>query len=387
MIAARFHAMNGSLARLGPLRAVVAAIALVLPTCLAGLPAARAGDPFVVARYPVSATARDAVTAKREALEHGQKRAFRALARRLLPVTAYRSLPAPSLEQIEETLDGFAVRNEQNSRTEYVAVLDFRFRADSVRALLASFGHSLVEEQAPRVALVPVVLAADASNGETAVTTVADARWPAAWSGLDLENALTPLGIVDVADRLAPSLMGQLLSGDAGALRVLQSELGAQEVVVVAVTPQPGGRQIQVSYAGHDHVGPFLLQRRLPVDDGDLGFAYEMAAVIGLGILEGRWKAIRATRAGLAAGTALASTSSDRISMFVRFNGMGEWIALQRELRAVPGLEGFDTGTVSARGAEIIADVAGGVASLEPSLRAIGLVVRNEAGMWIVSRN
>jgi hypothetical protein len=49
--------------------------------------AAAPANVFIVANYPVQAKAEDAATAKQLALSDGQQAAFRALMKRLVPVT------------------------------------------------------------------------------------------------------------------------------------------------------------------------------------------------------------------------------------------------------------------------------------------------------------
>ncbi|MEO1544492.1 MAG: hypothetical protein AAFR75_10805, partial [Pseudomonadota bacterium] len=77
--------------------------------------------PFTVSNYPVFATAKDAVTAKRSALREGQDAAFRSVLKRIVPVTAYRQLRTLPRIEASRFIDGMSVKSEQNSSTEYIA--------------------------------------------------------------------------------------------------------------------------------------------------------------------------------------------------------------------------------------------------------------------------
>ncbi|NIO39688.1 MAG: DUF2066 domain-containing protein, partial [Burkholderiales bacterium] len=125
---------------------------------VAGAVSAALGDEiFTVGNYPVDAQAKNAVTAKKKALAEGQQAAFRSLLKRVVPVTAYDRLKRLSSLNSSSFFEGVSVRSERNSRTRYIASLDFSFRPDSVRYVLQREGIPFVEEQAPELILVPVV--------------------------------------------------------------------------------------------------------------------------------------------------------------------------------------------------------------------------------------
>ena len=373
---------------------------------------ALAGDPYIVAKYPVGAVARDAVTAKSRALESGHKRAFRSLMKRLLPVTRYKDIPKPSLDQIENLVDGFAVRDEKNSRTEYLAVLDFRFRRRAVQQLMADHGLLAVDEVAKPIVLIPLFgpLAA-ASNAESdgASSTKAGLDpsrglriWRGAWTGLDLVNSVTPLTVANVSPNVAPSVLSGVVEGDGGALRVALDEYQTPRLITAHASPSEDGKKLVVRLSGVDEVGTFLLERTYPIDPEDITFTAETAAVICLGIIEGRWKSVNASEAasrpaqpsdgawvpeGDRVAAAQGQSGAQSVRMLVRFNGLAEWQQIQAQMRRVPGLGRFNTGTLSPRGAEVSARYPGGMNSLAPQLARLGLTVGIEDGIWVVRRH
>ncbi|MFM9449539.1 hypothetical protein, partial [Streptomyces acidiscabies] len=55
--------------------------------------------------------------------------------------------------------------------------------------------------------------------------------------------------------------------------------------------PDPSNRKLMVTLAGRDAVGAFTLKRAYRIDPSDPSYAAELAGVVSLGVLEGRWKA------------------------------------------------------------------------------------------------
>ncbi|MEL6288454.1 MAG: DUF2066 domain-containing protein, partial [Pseudomonadota bacterium] len=147
--------------------------------------------------------------------------------------------------------------------------------------------------------------------------------------------------------------------------------------------PDPTGRRLIVSIAGQDAVGAFHLKRTYPIEDEDLLYSAELATIIGLGILEGRWKAVAADSNSLVA----AAGPAEDIVFYVRYAGFGQWQGLRQRLANLPGVETFDTGTVSARGAEVRMRYAGGLTALRQRLARDGLPMGQEGNAWVVNAN
>jgi hypothetical protein len=104
-----------------------------------------------------------------------------------------------------------------------------------------------------------------------------------------------------------------------------------------------------------------------------------LAAVVLLGILEGRWKSIRS-----GGGAGVAGAGGDLL-IAVEFRGMGEWQEISRKLSAIPGVEELEVAGLSARGARVTLRYAEGAERLAQSLSQQGLGLRNVAGKWVLS--
>ncbi len=386
----------GRKARSGASTAGTVAAAL-LAAIVAGPAAAAEGRIFVVGSYPVEARASDAVQAKEQAIQDGQQAAFRSLLKRIVPVTAYVRLKEIKRTPAGPLIDGFSVRSERNSSTEYIASYDFSFQPEAVQQLLEKHAIPYLDKQAPRIVVVPLYRA-----GNQAASVVAEASdtWMYAWRGLDLENTLTPVTLGQAKREVHPDTLRGVLAGDTTAHRTLAAEYKTSLVVLAVIEPSADGKKATVTLVGQDAVGHFSLVRNYRLD-GDLAYTSELAAVVGLGVLEGRWKAANAHQmtarapdpwagrfdpaatpgaappGGFGSGPMTAPPlGGETMRIAVSFQGMGEWQQISRRLSATPGVGNLEVEGLSARGARIALTFPGGPEELARALSAQGLGLR-----------
>lgn len=335
---------------------------------------------FTIANYPVQAQAKDAVTAKRVAIEDGQTAAFKSLLKRIVPVTAYAALDRVKAVQASKYISGMSVRSEQNSSTQYYASLDFSFSAHAVRDLLQREGVPYVDEQAPSVTIVPVVAA---SQGGTPVQ--GNNNWSGVWSGLDIVNTVSPLQISGWKGNLPPNTLQQLKNEGAGeAMRSLASAYGGDRVVVAEAEIDQSAARLNVTLSGRDAAGPIAWKHSYRISDGDVAYAMEYAAVVSLGVLEGRWKSIKARDMG---GLDVLASPAAQIQIQVLFNSAAEWYRLQQQISGRPGVQDFQVGSVSARKAEVALRFPGGGQQLANVLARDGISLTNSGGQWIMRKS
>lgn len=338
------------------------------------LAAATNDDVYTVANYPVDAQAGNAVAAKEKALADGQQAAFRSLLKRVVPVTDYERLKRLSVLKSGDFFEGVSVRSERNSSTRYIASLDFSFRADSVRAVLQQEGIPYVEEQAREVIVVPVVRDAQGAPD----TGSASRTWSGVWKGLDLEHTLTPVALQSLKPQIHADTLQMLLDGKGGAERILAGEYGSPYVVVAIAEPDTAAKRLNVTLAGIDAVGVINLKRSYRVFDGDTGYAMELAAVVGQGVLEGRWKAVKSgTRKAVFGGTA--------VSVQAQYASLAEWRQIRQQLLSVQGIEDMRIESESARSASLTLRYPGGGDELASALYGQGLSLESgTGGVWVL---
>ncbi|MET0432299.1 MAG: DUF2066 domain-containing protein [Hyphomicrobium sp.] len=370
------------------------AIAILIGTAAAGLrvaPAVAADPdaPYTVGNYPVEATAKNAVDAKDQALADGQQAAFRSLLKRLVPVTAYKQLARVQGTKTGDLVSGVSVRSERYSSTTYLASLDYSFQPDAVRGLLSSQNIPFVEKQAPEVTLVTVLVQ---GNPPTAAND--RGLWRRAWTSLDVAHTITPVAIQDLKPTIQTETINALLSGQDAALQKIKAEYKAGLIVLAVAEPDVAAKKLTVTLAGSDAVGGLLLKRSYRITDGDLDYASQLAAVVSLGILEGRWKAIKA---GAPEAASQSSPSSDTpvwaastggsgedVSITAQFETSEQWDQMRSQLLDTPGVDALNISSVSGSSAGISLKYPGGASSLAAALGRNGLTLINTASGWLL---
>ncbi len=364
-------------------RAATTALGLAV-ACLASPTDTRAqqASVYTIGNYPVEARAQDAVAAKEKALSDGQQAAFRSLLKRLTPVTSYKALADLKQMPIANMIRGIAVRSERNSSTSYRASLDFTFDADRVRDVLRQRGLPFVDEPSKETAIVLVVQvpATQAPSGAPAPTASFNLKiWREAWTSLDLENGLAPVKLHDRPEALSPEIIKAAMSNPEAPLRTIAVLAKSGQALLAIAEPDLTARRLHVTLTGTDGVGSFVLRRTWRLDPADAAYAAELAAVVAHGILEGRWKAVRARAISpaYAAGTPLQP-----VQINIEFRSEQEWLSLQRQIAQTPGVSDFRVAGLSSRAAEVALRFPGGGAALADALQGTDVALRGAGGVW-----
>jgi hypothetical protein len=348
-------------------------MAVALGVALAsGARAAPGEKAFTIANYPVDATAKDAVAAKDKAIADGQQAAFRSLLKRLVPVTGYQGLERLKSVKAADYVDGFSIRSEQNSGTRYIASLDFNFEPNSVRQLLQREGIRFVDTQAETVVLVPVLR-------QGAQFVAASGPWASVWSDLDVANALTPLQVDALKPAVHSDTIAALVTGQDSPERTLATEYGVDTVLVAIAEVDKAAGRVHVTIAGQDGVAPILWKRSYRITDNDVAYTMELAAVITLGVIEGRWKAMQNGEFSAAGGGAMPDVLLD-----VQFRSMSEWNEIRGRILDLPTVDDVRVGNVSASTAQVMVKYPGGGRALAAALGQQGLQMQQSGSGWLV---
>jgi hypothetical protein len=355
----------------------------IVATASAAL-AAAADKPYTVGNYPVDATANDAVAAKEKALADGQQAALKSLFKRLVPVTAYPRLAKLRDLKAGDYIDGVSVRKERNSSTQYIANLDFAFQPKAVREVLRREGIPFVDLQAPSVLIVPVYVAPTTNTTVPAALTPASGQktWMDSWKGLDLTHALTPAKLEVMKPVIHADTLKGIVAGQDNAIRILTNEYNSELALVAVAEPDLQTKKLTVTIAGRDAAGVFTLKRTYRYLINDFSYATELASLVALGTLEGRWKAIK-SRPSI--GRSFTGSGPPApVQLTVEFGNAAEWPDLRRQISETPGVEDIRYAGVSGNTADIALRFPGGGEGLAESLAAVGLNMRNVGGTWVV---
>jgi hypothetical protein len=351
------------------LTALVALTAMTASPVMAG-PATDSA--YTIGSYPVDAEAHDAVRAKEKALADGQRAAFRALLKRIVPVTAYARLKNVSGASASGLADGYAVRSERHSSTRYIASLDFSFRAQGVRDLLRREGVPFVDTQAPPVTLVPVLREGDKLEA---------GRWLEAWKGLDLEHTVTPLKVAALKPEITADKLRIMTDGKADGSRLLADAYNNDLVLLAVADVDRATNKLVITFTGNDAVGPMTWKRSHRIFADDVDYTMELASVVGLGVIEGRWKAVQARAAG---GVDALAAPGEAFELQVEFSGLAQWNDIRRRILNLRGVDDVRIGAITARGADMSLRYPGGAGRLAEVLAAQGMTLRNAGGAWVL---
>lgn len=367
----RKSGMGWTLLRPGFLCGTVVALAL------AGSGAASAQDErvFTVGNYPVEARAQDAVAAKERAITEGQQAAFGSLLKRVTPVTSYKALAAMKTVPAANLISGIAVRSERNSSTSYRATLDFAFDSRRVRELLKQRGIPFLDEQARETAVVLVLRPV----GQAGSGGLSAAAWREAWTGLDLENGLAPVKLHEPPASLTAEMIKAAAFNPEAALRSIAILSRAGQALLAIAEPDIATRRLTVTLSGVDGVGAFVLKRIWRMDASDPAYAGELAAVVALRTLEGRWKAVR----GRAAPPVAVGGPLQQVQIYVEFRSQQEWLSLRRQFEEMPGVADFTVGGLSSGAADIALRYPGGGSALAAAAGTVGIDLRGSGASWV----
>lgn len=367
--------------------------------------AGRAGNPvYTVSNFQVWAEAKDAVSAKRAALEDGRVIALRVLMKRLTLMNSYSKLPDLPSADIGKLITSLSVQDERNSTTEYIANMDFQFSSSGVKQLLRSNQIPFYDRQGPEVVLVPVVdkslLRPAGPNNKPAMS---QNDWETSWSTLDLAHGLVPLKLANRAGALDDSVLIGLIRGEKAALEGLYSSYQGRHVVVALISSAQSTNKLRLTLVGRDGVGDIIYKRDHVVTNGNLLQAADLAAEVAQGMFEQRLKILNLRTIEVAVKKPVevlpwqtelqeaapvtgwqGEVGGARIAMHVEFSGLGAWQRIRRRLVDVPGLDDLNVEKLSARGADVSCQYPGGVEALSRQLAALGMRLEPGAGGWVL---
>lgn len=353
-------------------RIYLAALAL-LPLCFQ--PAlAKAPAIYTVSKVSVAADADNAVAAKEKALADAQQIALRALLKRMTPWSAHARLPVLGGDIVERMVDGFAVRQESNSDTRYLATLDFSFEPNAVRDILNRFAIPYTDQQAPQVLLLPVLIEGGA------IRPGSKNPWYEALSSVDTEHALTPMKLAAPRSDLSASMLGDLNSSARSLLETLTYQYRAENLLLAIADVDPQASALRLRLIGQDAVGGVALERIYRIPERDIDYTARLAANITVKLLEGRWKTTRLASQGALAGPA----ELERVALTAQFSGLKAWHEMRGRLQRVPGLQGLDVKALNARGASIEVDFPGGGERLAQAAQSQGLALEKRGEGWLL---
>ena len=181
-------------------------------------------------------------------------------------------------------------------------------------------------------------------------------------------------------------MVGAVLAGDTSAFAAVQGDYGSAPLVI-AIGQAADGGQFITRLAGTDGVGRINYGRSDKFGGAPPKVAAQQAAAFAYAVLENRWKATRASpdqaapvryEEGMPPQAVPQQGEPGRlVTAVVQFAGLKEWQQIRGRLAQVPGLQGLEVNSLSARTASITFDYAGSLGRLQKVLADSGFSFEN----------
>lgn len=322
-------------------------------------------NPYEVRDLAVSAVARDAVEAKKLAMDEALMSAARRVLQRVAVKSGDLDVSAEDALAIVSTIEN---STEQVGPTGYSATVTIGFSPILVRGYLARRGIGVVDRAAQPILLVPVVV-------EDGVEKWWDAAsdWSAALAAQPMEDGLTPVRLPrnTVEDRGARREL--LKTADFVTLGEFRIRYRTHSAAVVRLDLTTDGPGMLVTVMGADAAGP--INATVEVADGGL----DAAAARVADILSRRWKQVAGS-----IGTARVATGSSLPVRVLLSGGVGQWETLKRRLEASGVIDGLAVEAMNDTSGNVVIWYAGRLDELPDRLARSGLDLFEAGGAWLL---
>jgi hypothetical protein len=218
--------------------------------------------------------------------------------------------------------------------------------------------------------------------------------WRQAWLDLDLTHGLTPANVLQPRPGLEAGMVRAVLAGDASAIAAVQRDYGSAPLVIAVGQKVEGGHFV-TRLAGADGVGRINYGRSDRIGGATPKAAAQDAASFAYAVLENRWKATRAAPDPVTAPVRYEEGMPPQalpqqgepgrlVTAVVVFAGLKEWQQIRGRLVQVPGLQGLEVNSLSARTASITFDYAGSLGHLQKVLGDSGFSFENRDESFVL---
>ena len=341
----------------------------------------QAAGPVETSVYAVQGVAedvtdKDVATAKDKALFDAQMKAIVMLAQRLGNETMAAEVAKLEPAVVLPLLKSLSIEQENTGPGHYIGKFTVRFLPAKVEKLFASYGVTIVSEQATPMLVLPIWKTAEGTQ------LWEDNLWRAAWLNLHAEQSLVPL-IVPIGDlEDTASITAQdVLNLDPIKLEALRRRY-ATRTILVAIAEPADGNGIHATMSGESELGKITFDKIYTADPATLETSAALAASRFHAVMLDKYKSDEAKAKAEQAGTGADVSSS--IPVTVPFSGPSEWNGIRSRILSSPGVIGVDVSTLAADGAVIRLMYVGDLQFVQTSMQGTGLQMSQIGGSWVI---
>jgi hypothetical protein len=364
---------------------------VIAVSCLAGtLSVSHAADSFYVVRdIAVDETASSATAARTIAVRNGQKRAFDALLRRLVPEPYYNSLPQLNDAAITPMVASFQVSNERTSAKRYLADLTYEFKRDDIRSLLRANMLPFSESFGKPILVLPVFIAED-----RAYLWDYPNPWRTVWIDI-IDYGLRPQKPDSLRDDWAQAFLrpvvipagsledmkainaNQAMEMDAAALEQLRKDYGAAEVEIISAsqrTDADGTLLLDVTRNVLGQTEPAAVQTYKGSEDQE----ELMQSVIFdlLGRMQEEWKQ----------KNVLDFSVENTLAVTTTISSLPDWLALQDKVQGLSAVNGTKVKDITVERVFWYITFVGSTDRLIAALDQRDLALTDRGGYWTLDQ-
>jgi len=357
-------------------RVFIKALALLLVFWSTSEPTAQTINLYTIRDIPVDATAENAVAARAEAHQQGQRDGLDRLLKRLVPSSEHGRLPSANQLPVDRYLSNFEIASEQLSATRYLARITVTFDANRIQELLESERLPFSEKISEPLVVLPLY---QGPNGP--VLWPEGNPWWAAWAQkLESERPLRlilPLG--DLEDVSAVTVE-QAAAGDRLSLQRLASRYGAENGIVVIAEPlsdPAAGNPISVRL---DALRAGETSRRgqpITVNGAagqSMGQVFEAAVVRLQNSLDEQWKSAHILRLD----------TGGLIFVDIPIDSLADWVRINQGLESLAEVSRVEVASFARNLVQAQIDYVGDEVGFDRALDRLGLSLSRGEESWLL---
>lgn len=308
---------------------------------------------FTVAGIEVDVSANNALSARNQAFEQAQTKAFTVLAQRTLSDAEFAELVIPDSQVISTLVQDYEVTKEQLSAVRYVGTYTFRFKDKAVQRFFAQKGLSYTDVSSQPILILPFY------QGYEGMALWAQGNiWMQAWArGETGADGLVPF-VVPIGDLQDMHDINddQAMSYDNGRLVEMLRRYNSKEAILAIATPDSslvratnpddivyGTLKINLYRTDREqpeHVRQIFVAAKPDQSRKDF---YDVAVKRVQAELRQDWKN----------KTIVASADTKIMNVHIGFGSLQEWVRIQRALNHVYGIEHVDVKSITPRYASV----------------------------------
>ena len=326
-------------------------------------------DLFLVEKIHTDVTDKDATTAREAALIQAQEKAFYALLDDLTLAQDREKLGAPEVTEILNLVEDFSVAREKTSSVRYLADVDIRFNVQKVQSFLQEKSIPYLSVASEKQLILPIY-----RSPRKLFLWEEDSPWRKVWEGQTTKLVPMVLPAGDSEDSLVFSSQ-PLSSENETNLEPLLKRYGAKDALVAEAVYYPDSAQIKIT------VRPFKNEKKpfgsfsfmLPVEGNHLTMALKEAQKKVSETLVLKWKEKNVVHAD----------APDFLTAVVPFNGLGEWMQMQKRLKDIKLIKKYTVKAVRKDQAQVEIHFVGDLSAFLEKLKNEGLFLApTQNNLW-----